>query len=197
MPQQYKVPQNIDLEDKIVGPFTMKQFAYLMGGGLLVYSFYQIFSDYVNGTIYTVLTCTPVVILAVCLTFVKVNDRPFENFIVNLFSYIFSKKYRIWHQNYTPSAIVIKTVVKQKAVSDTGDKRATLDEIATSLDLAAGNTGEGGGVVSAQKELSQTAQKGPGVQGVHPNILRPNDNTPAPQQSKQSDNLLSKLFKTK
>lgn len=194
MPQQYKVPQNIDLEDKIVGPFTMKQFAYLMGGGLLVYSFYQIFLDYVNGTIYTVIASTPVVILAMCLTFIKINDRPFEYFIINLFSYIFSKKYRIWHQNYTPSAVVIKTTVKQKAVSGGGNKQATLDEIATSLDLAAGNTGEGGGVMNAQKELSAKAQKGPGVEGVNPNILKPEGNAPAPQKNEQPRNPLSKLF---
>lgn len=196
MPQQYKVPQNIDLEDKIVGPFTMKQFAYLMGGGLLVYSFYQIFLDYVNGTIYTVIASTPVVILAMCLTFIKINDRPFEYFIINLFSYIFSKKYRIWHQSYTPSAVVIKTTVKQKAVSDGGNKQATLDEIATSLDLAAGNTGEGGGVMNAQKELSAKAQKGPGVEGVNPNILKPEGNAPAPQKNEQPRNPLSKLFST-
>jgi hypothetical protein len=194
MPQQYKVPQNIDLEDKIVGPFTMKQFAYLMGGGLLVYSFYQIFIDYINGTIYTVIASTPIVIIAICLTFVKINDRPFEYFVVNLFSYIFSKKYRIWHQNYTPSAVVIKTTVKQKAVSDNSNKQATLDEIATSLDLAAGNTGEGGGVMNAQKELSAKAQKGPGVEGVNPNILKPGGNAPASQKNEQPHNPLSKLF---
>lgn len=194
MPQQYKVPQNIDLEDKIVGPFTMKQFAYLMGGGLLVYSFYQMFIDYINGTIYTVIASTPIVIIAICLTFVKINDRPFEYFIINLFSYIFSKKYRIWHQNYTPSAVVIKTTVKQKAVSDNSNKQATLDEIATSLDLAAGNTGEGGGVMNAQKELSAKAQKGPGVEGVNPNILKPGGNAPASQKNEQPRNPLSKLF---
>ena len=194
MPQQYKVPQNIDLEDKIVGPFTMKQFAYLMGGGLLIYSFYQIFLDYVNGVMYTVIASIPVAILAMCLTFVKINDRPFENFIINLFAYIFSKKHRIWHQNYTPSAVVIKTTVKQKAVSDSGDKQATLDEIATSLDLAAGNTGEGGGVMNAQKELSAKAQKGPGVEGVNPNILKREGDAPTPSKNGPPRNILSKLF---
>ena len=30
---QFKVPQFIDMEDKIVGPLTLKQFAYILGAG--------------------------------------------------------------------------------------------------------------------------------------------------------------------
>lgn len=166
MPNQYKVPQNIDLEDKIVGPFTMKQFGYLMGGGVLVYAIYQMFLPYVNGLLYTILLALPVAMLTVALTFIKINDRPFEYFVINLFGYIFAPKKRVWQQNYSAPAVVIKTPVKQKAsTTNHTAKRATLDEIATTLDLAAGNTGpeKQAGQQAAQP---QNGQQQPAVQGV-------------------------------
>ena len=140
--QQYKVPQNIDLEDKIVGPFTMKQFGYLMAGGALVYAIYQVFLPYENGTIYAVILGAPVAILVVCLTFIKVNDRPFEYFILSLFKFIFNPKKMIWQRGYTTNKVIIQTPVPQKATTgDATKKAATLDDIAKQLDMAAGNTG--------------------------------------------------------
>ncbi len=32
---QFSVPQFIDVEDKIIGPFTLKQFGFIFGGGLI------------------------------------------------------------------------------------------------------------------------------------------------------------------
>lgn len=164
MPQQYKVPQNIDLEDKIVGPFTMKQFAYLMGSGLLIYAIYQVFTPYENGVIYTVVLSLPLALLALALTFIKINDRPFEYFIVNFFQFAFSPKKRIWQRGYEAPIIVIKTPVRQKVSTATdAQKRASLDEIATSLELSAGNTGPG--ATQAPKPGANAENQPPGVQG--------------------------------
>lgn len=40
---RFKVPQNIDIEDKIIGPLTGKQFLWLIGGGIIVLVSYQFF----------------------------------------------------------------------------------------------------------------------------------------------------------
>jgi len=38
---QFNVPQFIETEDKLIGPFTLKQFLYLAAGGaLLVFAWY-------------------------------------------------------------------------------------------------------------------------------------------------------------
>ena len=37
---QYKVPQDVEAEDKLLGPFTFRQFIYLMiAGGLIAVGF--------------------------------------------------------------------------------------------------------------------------------------------------------------
>ncbi|MFZ2151603.1 MAG: PrgI family protein [Minisyncoccia bacterium] len=39
---QFQVPQFIELEDKIVGPLTFKQFLFIVGGGGAAFIFYQL-----------------------------------------------------------------------------------------------------------------------------------------------------------
>ena len=39
---QFKVPQFLDIEDKIFGPFTFKEFVYLAGGAGLCFVLYRL-----------------------------------------------------------------------------------------------------------------------------------------------------------
>ena len=39
---QFKVPQFIDVEDKLFGPVTFKEFVYLAGGAGLIYVIYKL-----------------------------------------------------------------------------------------------------------------------------------------------------------
>jgi len=139
---QYKVPQNIDLEDKIVGPFTMKQFIYLMVGGGLIYGLYQMWLPYENGLYYTIAAALPIGLAAFLLTFIKINDRPFEYFLVSLWAYLFKPRRRIWQQGYEFRRVVLMTPAQEKINPNASSgKRATLDEIAQRLESQASNTG--------------------------------------------------------
>jgi len=139
MGMQYKVPQNIDLEDKVVGPFTMKQFGYMIVGFVLIYPLYKIFAPYENGTVIASVVAVPVGMLIFMLVFIKINDRPFEFFLRNLFAYIFSSKRRIWQSGYIPTKVIIKLPPNQlpptQTMTDT--RRASLDEIAKRLGVDA------------------------------------------------------------
>lgn len=91
---QFKVPQNIDIEDKIIGPLTMMQFIYLMVGGAIVYVFFQSYA--LSGPFW--LTGFPVALITLAFSFVKVQDQPFPKFIVSLIFYLFRPKQRVWHK---------------------------------------------------------------------------------------------------
>ena len=39
---QFKVPQFLDIEDKIFGPFTFREFVYLTGGGGMCFVLYKL-----------------------------------------------------------------------------------------------------------------------------------------------------------
>ena len=112
---QYKVPQNIDLEDKIIGPFTMRQFAYLMVAGFIIYGWWNFASQYVSAMTIFVPLALPVGLIAVAFTLVKINDRPFEFFVGNLFKYMFTPKKRMWREGYMPEAVITVDKIVQKA----------------------------------------------------------------------------------
>lgn len=155
---QYKVPQNIDLEDKIVGPFTMKQFIYLMAGGGLIYGLYQAWLPYEDGVYYTIAAGIPIAFFSFALTFIKINDRPFEYFLSSLWAYLFKPRRRIWQQGYEFRRVVMMAPPEKKEeINAASGKRATLDEIAARLESQASNTGS----VLPQKQPPTTNNQPP------------------------------------
>lgn len=88
---EYQVPQFIEVEDKIIGPLTLKQFIYLAGaGGLCI-----VFFVYLK-MIFAILLSVLVVGLAAALAFYKVNGKPFIEVLEAGFSYYTGAKLFLW-----------------------------------------------------------------------------------------------------
>ncbi len=68
---QYKVPQFIDVEDKIFGPLTFKQFLYLGGAGGISLIFITLLPLWL-----AIPLMLPFAALGGGLAFYKVDDRP-------------------------------------------------------------------------------------------------------------------------
>ncbi len=88
---QFKVPQFLDIEDKIFGPFTFRQFAYLAGGAGLCFVIYKSMSLW-----FGIFLILPVAGLALALTFYKINNKPFIFVLESAFKYAFADKLYIW-----------------------------------------------------------------------------------------------------
>lgn len=102
---QFKVPQNIDMADRIVGSLTLLQFLYLLIGGLVVYTLFSVVAP-VN-TVLFVLTGGPVALFTLAMAFLKVQDQPFPRFVMAFFAFLFSPKARIWHREGPDPILVI------------------------------------------------------------------------------------------
>jgi hypothetical protein len=91
---QFLVPQNIDLEDKVIGPLTLRQFIYLLVGGMVDYVWYVAlpFSFFL---IFGLITT----IIALVFAFVKVQDQPFQKFIQSFVLYLLKPKIRVWQKD--------------------------------------------------------------------------------------------------
>lgn len=87
----YQVPQFIDIEDKIIGPLTLKQFMYLAGGGVLVF-----FSYFFLNLTFFIIFAVLIMSFSVALAFLKVQERPFPVFLKNFFVFLFKEKKYIW-----------------------------------------------------------------------------------------------------
>lgn len=96
---QYQVPQFIEVEDKIFGPLTLKQFIYLAGGGGLCLIFFTLLPIYL-----TALLALPVIVLSLGLAFYRVNGRPLIVAIEHAFGYFLGSKLYLWKQRPTVAA---------------------------------------------------------------------------------------------
>ncbi len=88
---RFQVPQFIDVEDKIFGPFTIKQFVYLAGGGAVAIACITFF-----GVFWGLLISSPIVILALALAFYRINNRPFIDILEAGFKYMSANKLYVW-----------------------------------------------------------------------------------------------------
>lgn len=91
---QFAVPQFTDVEDKLVGPLTLKQFLMLLGTGGIVMFFWSIFGI---GIIFFLLAL-PTVLLGIVITFSKFNGRSFYHYLVPLMGFLFSPKALIYRK---------------------------------------------------------------------------------------------------
>lgn len=93
---QYQVPQFIEVEDKIFGPLTLKQFVFIAGGGGLCLVFFTFFPLYL-----TILLGIPVMALSISLAFFQVNGRPLIFAMEHAFNYLIGNKLYLWKQRLT------------------------------------------------------------------------------------------------
>ncbi|MCR4285691.1 MAG: PrgI family protein [Candidatus Kaiserbacteria bacterium] len=121
---RFEVPQFIEIEDKIVGPLTWRQFVYVAGGVGIITILYLSTSFMI-----TILLGLPIGALSASLAFHKVNNRPFSIFLEALVSYTAKKKLYLWRKE-TPSSVIEKNY---EAVSPAPKLSNTYGQTITSL----------------------------------------------------------------
>src|SRR5262245_3475318 len=103
---QFQVPQFIEVEDKIFGPLTFKQFVYILGGVGGAYLLWRTFPLVVAG---------PLILLiagfSAALAFFQFNGRPFILGVESAFYYAIRSKLYLWNNEHKQaSAPAVKTV---------------------------------------------------------------------------------------
>ena len=88
---RFQVPQFIEVEDKIFGPLTFKQFIYVAGGvGICIIIFILL------PRFLAIVISLPIILFAAALAFYKFNDKPFINMVEAFVKYTFTNKLYIW-----------------------------------------------------------------------------------------------------
>jgi hypothetical protein len=105
---RFQVPQFIEVEDKIFGPLTLRQFIYLLGGAGLSFLIYS----FVGNLFLSAIFIMPVIGFALALAFYKINNKPFINVVEAAWGYYIGNKLYIWKK-------VDKTIIAKKAAEPT------------------------------------------------------------------------------
>jgi len=96
----YKVPQFIEVEDKIFGPLTFKQFIYLAGGAGACFVIWNFVPK-----LLAVFLVLPVAAFALCLAFYRVNNRPFVILVESYLRYKLAGRLYLWRKAPVKSQI--------------------------------------------------------------------------------------------
>jgi hypothetical protein len=114
--RQFLVPQFIDVEDKIIGPITTRQFVMMLISLLLVFVFFKILA-FIYFIVASVLTVT----LFAALAFAKINGRPIHFFLLNFVQTIKRPDLRVWNRGafvqvarFVESGVTEKVAVEYK-----------------------------------------------------------------------------------
>ncbi len=128
---QFKVPQFIDIEDKLFGPFTFRQFAYLAGGAGMIFVLYKVLPFWI-----AVILIIPIAGLTLALTFYRINNKPFIYYLQAGISYAIGDKLYVWKQR------LVKPTLKKEEPTPTPKTNTVpmmsgskLSDLAWSLDV--------------------------------------------------------------
>ncbi|TAL19019.1 PrgI family protein [Patescibacteria group bacterium] len=93
---QFVVPQFLDVEDKILGPLTVRQFIILLvifGVDFMIYKL----ADFAL----FLLLGIPIFGFGVVMAFIRVNGQPFHYYLLNLLQFLRRSKLRVWDKLLT------------------------------------------------------------------------------------------------
>jgi len=126
---EFIVPQFIEKEAKIVGPFTFKQFVFIgIAGALCVFLFFTVpFSLFIILAIFLLGG-------AFALVFLKIEDVSLPVFIKNFFVFLFKPKTYLWKKKGTPSKFL-----KKEKEEETKTEEAKGEERKSKLKITKGS----------------------------------------------------------
>lgn len=124
---QFKVPQNIDMADRIVGPLTLVQFLYVLIGGIVVYFLFTTIAP-ISGTLF-LLSALPVAVFSLALAFLKIQDQPFPKFVGSFIFFLVRPKVRIWHKEGISAGLKIVPDVKKMGDDPVQGKKIKKSEL--------------------------------------------------------------------
>jgi len=104
---QFVVPQFIDVEDKILGPITTRQFGIIMIDALVCFIVYKILSLAYAAIVDVVLLAAGLV-----LAFVRINGQPFHFFLLNVVQTWRRPMLRAWNKELSDAEIIALSKVE-------------------------------------------------------------------------------------
>ncbi len=128
---EYQVPQFIEVESKIVGPLTLRQFIYIAGGAGLCLVLFKFLPF-----LFAALLSLPVIGLTGALSFYKVNNKPFISMIEAAAKFYTSSRLFLWRkEQHKISKEPVHTAPTITPTQEQHLTRGKLHELAWSLDV--------------------------------------------------------------
>ena len=116
--QQFVVPQFIDVEDKIFGPITTRQFLIILVAGLIIFLGYK-YADFGLFLAIAIIAGG----LALLFAFVKVNGQNFHYFLLNILQTMRRPSLRVWNKSYSTEELNYLRLQKPEEIIPKQEKK--------------------------------------------------------------------------
>ena len=126
---RYQVPQFIEVESKIFGPLTLKQFIYLAGGAGILFLLYVVLPIWL-----VFLLGLPIAGFSLAIAFYKVNNQPFIKVVENALKYLSSARLYLWKKT-RPKFEIKKELKEAPQIYIPKITKSKLKDLAWSLDI--------------------------------------------------------------
>ncbi len=127
---RYKVPQDVEADDKLLGPFSFRQFVYLLvaaGLGFVAFLLFQIFP-------LLVIIPIPIILFLILLALPLKKDQPMETYLSALADFYLKPHKRIWMPGQSATTI---TVTAPKNIEENRTKDISREEAGRRLSFLA------------------------------------------------------------
>ncbi len=124
---EYKIPQDVEADDKFLGPLSFKQFIY---GGIVASCLYFCFLSIKSGAGFLVVLFAPIILVAGFLAFPWSREQPTEIWLAARFRFLIKPRIRIWNQSGVKELV---TITAPKTLPRTYTDGLSVNEVTSRL----------------------------------------------------------------
>jgi hypothetical protein len=95
---QFIIPQFLDVEDKVIGPISVRQFVIILVGAGAIFLNYELIANLSNNFWVFLVVAIFIGLFTFVIAFIRINGRPFHYFLINLFTTMKEPRLRIWNK---------------------------------------------------------------------------------------------------
>lgn len=130
----FQVPQFIEIEDKVFGPLSFKQFIYVAGSAGLAFIVYVFLP---LPFLLKIIPVTAILALGLALAFYQINNRPFIIVLQSALRYQLSNKLYLWeHRRQNNTNNIPQTTLSNNPLSNPPKlSKSKLSDLSWSLDV--------------------------------------------------------------
>ncbi|MEI6169889.1 MAG: PrgI family protein [Candidatus Saccharibacteria bacterium] len=128
---QYKVPQDVEAEDKLIGPLSLRQFIYVLIGLGWAGLMFLIFRSQV---IIMVIAIIPITGFFLILGFGRRKEQSFERYFVAWLQFMFVPRVRVWDKDLVQDERIKADLTPPEVITNKNIQRSSLQQLALVMD---------------------------------------------------------------
>jgi hypothetical protein len=116
----YKVPQDVEADDKLLGPFSFRQFIYLLIVAIGIAILFFLFRANVTAGFIALIPILPVILLFGAIALPLKKDQPMETYLLAIVRFNMKPRMRIWNPEGSMNLVTITAPKVMEAIRTKG-----------------------------------------------------------------------------